>query len=50
MLEVELDDYLGYLKYDYKNKSTTNSRNGSSPKKLISDFVEIDIAILRDRC
>lgn len=49
MLEAELDDYLGYSKYDYKNKSTKNSRNGSSPKKLISDFGEIDVAIPRDR-
>ncbi|WP_096635773.1 IS256 family transposase [Clostridium cochlearium] len=49
MLEAELEDYLGYSKYDYKNKSTKNSRNGSSPKKIISDFGEVDIAIPRDR-
>ncbi|GAA0725804.1 hypothetical protein GCM10008905_21750 [Clostridium malenominatum] len=49
MLEAELEDYLGYSKYDYKNKTTKNSRNGSSPKKVISDFGEVDIAIPRDR-
>ena len=27
-LEAELDDELGYSKYDYKNKDTDNSRNG----------------------
>ena len=27
-LEGELDEGLGYTKYDYKNKETTNSRNG----------------------
>ncbi len=27
-LEGELDEELGYTKYDYKNKETTNSRNG----------------------
>ena len=29
-LEAELDDELGYSKYDYKNKDTDNSRNGHS--------------------
>lgn len=28
MLEAELDESLGYSKYDYKNKETENSRNG----------------------
>lgn len=49
MLEAELDDYLGYSKYDYKNKATKNSRNGSTSKKVLSDFGEVDIAIPRDR-
>ncbi|WP_427113356.1 transposase [Megasphaera sueciensis] len=30
-LDAELDDELGYSKYDYKNKDTSNSRNGNSP-------------------
>ncbi|MEG2195769.1 MAG: transposase [Terrisporobacter sp.] len=33
MLEAELDDHLGYDRYDNKNKSTTNSRNGYRNKK-----------------
>ena len=49
MLEAELDDELGYSKYDYKNKTTTNSRNGHSSKKVISDLGEIDIKVPRDR-
>lgn len=49
MLEAELDDYLGYSKYDYKNKTTKNSRNGNTTKKVLSDFGEVDIAIPRDR-
>lgn len=32
-LEGELDEELGYSKYDYKNKTTDNSRNGTSPRK-----------------
>jgi len=33
-LEGELDEGLGYTKYDYKNKATDNSRNGTSAKKV----------------
>lgn len=49
MLEAELDDHLGYSRYDYKNKKTKNSRNGYRSKKVISDFGEIDLNIPRDR-
>ncbi len=37
-LEAELDDELGYSKYDYKNKDTDNSRNGHSSKTLRTSF------------
>ena len=33
-LEAELDEDLGYRKYDYKNKATDNSRNCHSSKNL----------------
>ena len=33
-LEGELEDKLGYSKYDYRNKETDNSRNGHSDKTL----------------
>ena len=33
-LDAELDDELGYSKYDYRNKDTDNSRNGHSSKTL----------------
>lgn len=36
MLEAEMDDHLGYSKYDYKNKHTDDSRNGYSPKTVTS--------------
>lgn len=49
MLEAELDDHLGYSKYDYKNKNTTNSRNGRSSKKVVSDLGEFDLQVPRDR-
>ena len=31
-LDEELDEELGYSKYDYRNKGTDNSRNGHSTK------------------
>lgn len=48
-LEGELDEELGYTKYDYKNKDTDNSRNGTSPKKVRSSYGEIDLNVPRDR-
>ncbi len=38
MLEAEMDDHLGYSKYDYKNKETDDSRNGYSPKTVTSSM------------
>ena len=49
MLEAELEDDLGYTRYDYKNKATTNSRNGYSKKSLKSNYGKSDIKIPRDR-
>ena len=39
-LEAELEDQLGYNRYDYKNKNkdTDNSRNGHSSKTLRTSF------------
>ena len=48
-LEAELDDELGYSKYDYKNKDTDNSRNGHSGKKLRTSFGDVEVAVPRDR-
>lgn len=48
-LDVELEETLGYSKYDYKNKSTSNSRNGYSKKTVNSSHGEIELNIPRDR-
>ena len=48
-LEAELDDELGYSKYDYKNKDTDNSRNGHSSKTLRTSFGDVDVSVPRDR-
>lgn len=48
-LEAELDEDLGYSKYDYKNKATDNSRNGHSSKNLRTSFGEVEVSVPRDR-
>lgn len=48
-LEGELDDELGYTKYDYRNKHGNNSRNGYSQKTLKTSFGETEIRVPRDR-
>lgn len=48
-LEAELDEELGYDRYDTKNKTTDNSRNGHSQKTLKTSFGEAEIDIPRDR-
>ena len=48
-LEGELDEELGYSKYDYRNKDTDNSRNGHSVKNIKTSFGDTEIEIPRDR-
>ena len=48
-LDAELDDELGYSRYDYKNKNTANSRNGHSSKTLRTSFGDVEVAVPRDR-
>ena len=48
-LEAELDEELGYSKYDYRNKETDNSRNGYSKKTVKSSLGDIELSIPRDR-
>lgn len=48
-LEGELEEELGYSKYDYQNKETDNSRNGHSEKALKGSLGGIEIQVPRDR-
>ncbi len=48
-LEGELDEELGYSKYDYHNKRTDNSRNGHSEKTLKTSLGDLELSIPRDR-
>jgi len=49
MLETELDEELGYSKYDHSRKETDNNRNGYSKKTVTSSMGGIDLDIPRDR-
>ena len=48
-MDAELEDELGYSKYDYRNKNTQNSRNGSYRKRVSSSQGEKELEIPRDR-
>lgn len=49
MLNSELDEELGYAKYDQSEKKTENSRNGYSEKSMRSEYGDINIKVPRDR-
>ena len=48
-LDQEMDEELGYSKYDYRNKETDNSRNGHSKKTMHTSYGDMEIDIPRDR-
>lgn len=48
-LDQEMDEELGYSKYDYHNKETDNSRNGHSQKTMHTSYGDMEIDIPRDR-
>lgn len=48
-LDQEMDEELGYSKYDYRNKATDNSRNGHSQKTMHTSYGDMEIDIPRDR-
>lgn len=49
MLEAELTEQLGHDKYEYSKENKENYRNGTSKKKVKSNFGEIELEIPRDR-
>lgn len=49
LLDSELEEELGYSKYDYRNKKTKNSRNGKRKKKVRSTVGDIEVEVPRDR-
>jgi putative transposase len=48
VLEAEMSHHLGYEKHE-QSKSSGNYRNGTTPKRLLTDRGELEVAIPRDR-
>jgi putative transposase len=48
-LQVELSDHLGYEKGDPAGRGSPNSRNGSTPKTLLTETGPVGLDIPRDR-
>jgi putative transposase len=49
LLELEMEEHLGYPRHDPAGRGSGNSRNGASSKTVRGDFGEIDIETPRDR-
>ena len=48
-LDAEMNEHLGYGRYDTKEKETDDSRNGHSSKTLRTSFGDMPIQVPRDR-
>src|ERR1700733_12801746 len=48
-LAEEMTEHLGYEKHDPAGRGSGNSRNGSTPKTLLTDVGAVDLAVPRDR-
>jgi len=48
-LEVEMAEHLGYERNAPEGRGTSNSRNGSSPKRVKTEVGEVDLRVPRDR-
>jgi len=48
-LGAELTEHLGYEKVDPAGRGSRNSRNGTSPKTVLTEDGEIEISVPRDR-
>jgi len=48
-LEVELAEHLGYARHDAAGRGSGNSRNGSSPKTVLTEIGPVPLDVPRDR-
>jgi transposase-like protein len=48
-LDEELTDHLGYERHDPAGRGSGNSRNGTTPKTVLTDIGGIDLDVPRDR-
>src|SRR5438093_13681811 len=48
-LTEELTEHLGYERHDPAGRGSGNSRNGNTPKRLLTEAGAVDLAVPRDR-
>ncbi|MGA6161003.1 IS256 family transposase [Stenotrophomonas sp. NPDC087984] len=48
-LDAEMTEHLGYEKHDPAGRGSGNSRNGTSPKTVLTDAGAVTVAVPRDR-
>ena len=48
-LTEEMTGHLGYDKHDPAGRGSGNSRNGSTPKTMLTDVGAVDLAVPRDQ-
>ncbi|MGI5133769.1 MULTISPECIES: IS256 family transposase [unclassified Streptomyces] len=48
-LEAEMTEHLGYERHDPAGRGSGNSRNGTSPKTVLTDAGAVTVAVPRDR-
>ena len=48
-LDAEMTEHLGYEKHDPAGRGSGNSRNGTSPKTVLTDVGAVTVASPRDR-
>jgi transposase-like protein len=49
LLKAEMNEHLGYKKYEPKGRNSGNSRNGTSDKTIKTSYGQIPIEVPRDR-
>ncbi|MCC3359725.1 IS256 family transposase [Bacillus sp. REN16] len=49
VLQCEIDEQLGYEKHQRRDDGPTNYRNGSTKRKLKTQFGEVEVSVPRDR-
>ena len=48
-LTVEMSDHLGYGPHERRPAGTSNARNGTTPKRVLTDVGPVDLEVPRDR-
>jgi transposase-like protein len=45
VLEVEMEDHLGYTKHESEGRNMGNSRSGTRSKMVLTEVVEVEVEV-----